>query len=526
MFKGIFSKFSMSKSASHQKLEQKDPIDMSGLKVYNSLTKSKEVFVPLQEGLVGMYVCGPTVYSDVHLGNIRTFISFDVLFRYLKYSGYKVRYVRNITDVGHLVGDLDTGKDKIAERAKLENLEPMEVVQKYANGFHKMMDIFNVSPPSIEPRATGHIIEQIEMVQKILDNKLAYVKNGSVYFDTIKFNKKYKSYGQLSGRVIEELFSETRELKNQNEKKHPADFAIWMKADERHLMKWNSPWSVGFPGWHLECSAMSTKYLGERFDIHGGGNDLKFPHHENEVAQNMGACGCTPATYWLHSNMLLMNGKKMSKSDGNTITAEQLFTGESEHVTKGYSPMAIRFFLLQAHYRSTIDLSDGALSAAEKGYRKLVEANRYLQSIKDVDIDSQAEIDEKVNQLIKEVFEELNDDFNTPKALAKLFEIVPIINSYKDGKEEFKSLSKSSIEKLQKCFSDVLFDIFGLKDEYASGANNLSSSLDSVMQLVLELRQQARENKDWATSDKIRDSLAKENIVIKDGKDGSNWSLN
>ncbi len=526
MLKGILSKLGLSDDNTSQLEAQKESIAMSGLKVYNSLTKKKEKFTPLQKGLVGMYVCGPTVYSDVHLGNIRTFISFDVIYRYLKYSGYKVRYVRNITDVGHLVGDLDTGEDKIAERAKLENLEPMEVVQKYANGFHEMMSIFNVSPPSIEPRATGHIIEQIEMVQKILDNKLAYVKNGSVYFDTIKFNKKYKSYGQLSGRVIEELFSETRELKNQNEKKNPADFAIWMKADERHLMKWNSPWSVGFPGWHLECSAMSTKYLGEKFDIHGGGNDLKFPHHENEVAQNMGACGCTPAQYWLHSNMLLMNGKKMSKSDGNTITAEQLFSGESEHVSKGYSPMVIRFFLMQAHYRSTIDLSDEALSAAEKGYRKVIEANRFLQSIKAVTETTINEIDTKVNQTIASVYDELDDDFNTPKALARIFELVPVINSFKDGKEEFKNLSQSTIANLQKCFSEVLFDIFGLQDEYESGSNNLSASLDGVMQLVLELRQQARANKDWATSDKIRDTLAKENIVIKDGKDGSSWSLN
>ncbi len=527
MFKKLTSLFSGKHKRANDHLENREYDEsMSGLQVYNSLSKSKEPFVTISKGHVGMYVCGPTVYSDVHLGNIRTFISFDVIYRYLIHLGYKVRYVRNITDVGHLVGDLDTGEDKIAERAKLENLEPMEVVQKYSNGFHQMMDIFNVSPPSIEPRATGHIIEQIEMVQKILDNKMAYIKNGSVYFDTIKFNKKYKSYGQLSGRVIDELFAETRDLKNQNEKKHPADFAIWMKADDRHLMKWNSPWSVGFPGWHLECSAMSTKYLGETFDVHGGGNDLKFPHHENEVAQNVGACKCSPARYWLHSNMLLMNGRKMSKSDGNTITPDQLFSGDSEHVSKGYSPMVIRFFLMQAHYRSTIDLSDEALSAAEKGYKKLIEANRYLQDISSSSLSEPTDLDSQITTLIDAVFEELNDDFNTPKALARLFELVPIINSHRDGKKEFRAFTPETLIKLKKCFSDVLLNIMGLQDEASSQGNNLYNSLDGVMQLVLDLRQQARANKDWTTSDKIRDTLAKENIVVKDGKDGSSWTLN
>lgn len=510
----------------HQQATQKDRTDMSGLQVFNSITKSKEPFESINEGLVGMYVCGPTVYSDVHLGNIRTFMSFDLIYRYLLYLGYKVRYVRNITDVGHLVGDVDEGEDKIAERAKLENLEPMEVAQKYTNGFHHMMDIFNILPPSIEPRATGHILEQIEMVQKLLDNKMAYVKNGSVYFDTTKFQKKYGVYGQLSGRVIEELFTETRELKNQNEKKHPADFAIWMKADDRHLMQWNSPWSVGFPGWHLECSAMSTKYLGEKFDIHGGGNDLKFPHHENEVAQNMGACGCTPAKYWLHTNMLLMNGRKMSKSDGNTITAEQLFSGQSEHVSQAYSPMVVRFFMLQAHYRSTLDLGDTALQAAEKAYKKLLEANKALQNITHTEPATISDIDQKIIQAIEGLFEDLNDDFNTPKAIARLFELAGIINSYKDGKAEYLQVKTETIDKLKKTFSSVLFDIFGLKDEMATGGNSLADSLDGVMQLVIELRQNARINKDWATADKIRDSLSAQNITIKDGKDGSSWSLN
>ncbi len=499
---------------------------MSKLKMYNSLSREKELFVPINGGHVGMYVCGPTVYSNVHLGNIRTFMSFDVIYRYLKYLGYKVRYIRNITDVGHLVGDVDDGEDKIAKRARLENIEPMEVVQKYTNGFHKMMRIINNLEPSIEPRATGNILEQIEMVEQIIKNGFAYEKNGSVYFNTKKFASKYKSYGQLSGRVIDDLLVETRELKNQAEKKHPADFAIWMKADDRHLMKWKSKWSVGFPGWHLECSVMSTKYLGKHFDIHGGGNDLKFPHHENEVAQNIGACGCAPAKYWLHSNMLLMNGRKMAKSDGNTISAEELFSGKSEHVSKGYSPMAVRFFMLMAHYRSTLDLSDQALLAAEKGYKKLMDANKYLQQIDHVIPDTTSEIDEQINNGISAVFDELDDDFNTPKALARMFELVPVINSYKDDKPLFRDIAKETVERLKKCFSDVLFDIFGLEDESGDSGSGMGDILDGIMNLVLDLRQNARSNKDWPTADKIRDELAAQKIIIKDGKDGSSWSFN
>ena len=499
---------------------------MSDLVVFNSLSKEKEAFQPINDGLVGMYVCGPTVYSDVHLGNIRTFMSFDVIFRYLKYLGYKVRYVRNITDVGHLVGDADEGEDKIAERAKLENLEPMEVVQKYSNGFQEMMRIFNLQQPSIEPRATGHIIEQIEMIQEIMDNGYGYEKNGSVYFDTIKFAKERGTYGKLSGRILEDLLQETRDLKNQQEKKNPADFAIWMKADDRHLMKWNSPWSIGFPGWHLECSAMSTKYLGKEFDIHGGGNDLKFPHHENEVAQNEAACGCAPAKYWVHTNMLLMNGRKMSKSDGNTISAEGLFSGESEHVEKAYSPMVVRFFMLQAHYRSTLDLSNDALLAAEKGYKKLTEANRYLQEIKHAYNGAVSEVDEKISVLIAATFKELSDDFNTPKALARLFELVPIINSYRDNKDGFRNISRTTIDALKKCFEDVLFNIMGLADEQAFDGSSAGESLEGIMQLIIELRQEARTNKNWGTADKIRDTLAAENIVIKDGKEGTTWGFN
>ncbi len=487
------------------------------LTVYNSLTRQKEVFKPIAKGYIGMYVCGPTVYSDVHLGNCRTFTSFDVIYRYLLFLGYKVRYVRNITDVGHL---LDDGEDRMSKGAKLNNLEPMEVAQKYSNGFHDMMRIFNNLAPSIEPRATGHIPEQITMVQQILDNGFAYIRNGSVYFDTLKFAEETGEYGKLSGRIIDDLLAESRDnLKNQDEKNHPSDFAIWMKASDEHLMKWDSPWSLGFPGWHLECSVMSTKYLGQRFDIHGGGNDLKFPHHENEVAQNMGSCGCQPANYWLHTNMLLMNGKKMSKSDGNTISPVELFTGDSPHVSKGYSPMVVRFFMLQSHYRSTNDLTDEALLAAEKGFKRLMEAFKGLKSLSSSQ-QQEGVLDSKINNLIDGIFCDMDDDFNTPKALAGMFELVTIINSLKDGKIAIGEISALALENLKKQFSVVIFDIFGLMDEAESNAG----PVDGLMQLVIELRQSARENKDWPTSDKIRDALNELNILIKDGKEGTNWS--
>lgn len=489
------------------------------IQIYNSLTRQKEVFNPLHEGHIGMYVCGPTVYSDVHLGNCRTFVSFDVIYRYLLHKGYKVRYVRNITDVGHL---LDDGEDRMSRGARVDNLEPMEVAQKYTVGFHDMMRIFNTLPPSIEPRATGHILEQIEMVQSILDNGYAYISNGSVYFDTLKFAEKTGEYGKLSGRVIEELMAESRDnLKNQDEKRHPSDFAIWMKASDEHIMKWNSPWSVGFPGWHLECSAMSTKYLGANFDIHGGGNDLKFPHHENEIAQNVGSCGCHPARYWMHTNMLLMNGKKMSKSDGNTISPEELFTGSSPHVNKGYSPMVVRFFFLQSHYRSTNDLTDEALQAAEKGFKRLMEANKILQNM-EIQTSSPARMDDEVNNIMNSTFADLDDDFNTPKALARLFEIVPLINSIKDGKVAVSDISKSAWDRLKKEWDELLTGIFGLRDDMADGQ---SGPMDGLMQLIIELRQQARFNKDWATSDKIRDSLADLDIIIKDGKEETSWTF-
>ena len=496
---------------------------MGNLVVHNSLTRKKENFTPIHEGHIGMYVCGPTVYSDVHLGNCRTFVSFDIIYRYLCFLGYKVRYVRNITDVGHLVGDIDTGaEDKIGKIARLEQLEPMEIVQRYTNGFHKMMDIFNTKPPSIEPRATGHIIEQIEMVQDILDNGLAYIKNGSVYFDTLKFAKSNDVYGKLSGRVIDDLISESRsDLKNQDEKNHPSDFAIWIKADPTHLMRWNSPWSVGFPGWHLECSAMSTKYLGKNFDIHGGGTDLKFPHHENEIAQNNGACQCSPANYWLHTNMLLMNGRKMSKSEDNSITPEQLFSGDSNHISKGYSPMVLRFFMLQSHYRSTLDLTDDALLAAEKGYRRLMEAHKALSAMDHPGGGTASELDKSIHELIKGAHENMNDDFNCPMALARLFELATIINSIKDGHQKMTDITEDTIIKLKETFNEFIFTIFGLKEENIGGEDN--GTMDGLMQLIIDIRQSARANKDWGTSDKIRDTLQELKIQLKDGKDGTNW---
>ena len=495
------------------------------LVVHNSLSRQKEVFKSIHEGNIGMYVCGPTVYSDVHLGNCRTFVSFDVIYRYLTHLGYKVRYVRNITDVGHLEGDADSNaEDKISKKARLEQLEPMEIVQKYMNGFHDMMRIFNTLPPSIEPRATGHIVEQIEMVQQILDNGWAYEKNGSVYFNTLKLAETTEVYGKLSGRKLEDLLVETRDLKNQSEKNHPSDFAIWIKAAPEHIMRWKSPWSIGFPGWHLECSAMSTKYLGNHFDIHGGGGDLKFPHHENEIAQNHGSCTCAPAKYWLHTNMLLMNGRKMSKSDGNSITPQQLFTGDSEHISKGYSPMALRFFMLQSHYGSTLDLTDAALLAAEKGYRRLMEGNKTLQALAHTGKGAANELDKEINALIEGVTAEMNDDFNTPKALAKLFELVSKINGLKAGHLSFNDVTAATLAQLKATFQTFIFDIFGLKDDAQAGAAD-NGKMDGLMQLVIDMRATARTNKDWGTSDKIRDTLKELKIQLKDGKEGTEWSV-
>jgi cysteinyl-tRNA synthetase len=423
--------------------------------------------------------------------------------------------VRNITDVGHL---LDDGEDRMSKGAKANQLEPMEVAQKYTNGFHVMMRLFNTLEPNIEPRATGHIIEQIEMVQAIIDNGYGYVVDGSVYFDTIKFNNDTNEYGKLSGRVIEELISESRDnLKKQDEKRHPSDFAIWMKATDEHIMKWNSPWSLGFPGWHLECSAMSTKYLGKQFDIHGGGNDLKFPHHENEIAQNLGSCKCHPSKYWFHTNMLLMNGKKMSKSDGNTISPQELFTGDSPHVSKGYSPMMVKFFMLQTHYRATLDLTDEALGAAEKGFKRLMEAVKALNALSTNAV--KGTLDEELVGLIDEAFLEMDDDFSTPKALAKLFELVTKINALADGKIDINQLGASALEYLKTKTNALVFDVFALKDD----ADESASEVGQLMDIILHLRQNARDNKDWTSSDFIRDSLKKAKIVVKDGKEGSSW---
>ncbi len=493
------------------------------LKIYNSLSGKKEQFTPITPGYVGMYVCGPTVYNDVHLGNCRTFTSFDVIYRYLLHCGFKVRYVRNITDVGHLTDD---GEDRMAKGAKVAQLEPMEVAQRYTVGFHDMMRVFNNLTPSIEPRATGHIPEQIEMVQEILNRGLAYEQNGSVYFNVPKFAESFPGvYGSVSGRVLDDLYQETRTLKNQDEKAHPADFAIWMKARPEDIMVWKSPWSIGFPGWHLECSAMSTKYLGSNFDIHGGGNDLKFPHHENEIAQNHGACGCHPANYWLHANMLLLNGKKMSKSDGNTITPVQLFTGESSFVSKGYSPMVVRFFMLQAHYRSTLDITDEGLLAAEKGYRKLMEFNKLLQSIPSSAITATAETDtdRAILDCIQNAFEGMNDDFNTAIAIAALNDLSSYINKLANQQLAPSEISPWVLERAKVAVNDLIANVFGLLDD-TSGGGKEDNTIEGLMNLILELRASARANKDWPTSDKIRDALTEIGVTVKDGKEGASWS--
>ncbi|MCE7925133.1 MAG: cysteine--tRNA ligase [Haliscomenobacteraceae bacterium CHB4] len=497
---------------------------MRSLKLYNTLSGKKEEFKPIAPGHIGMYVCGPTVYSDAHLGNCRTYVSFDVIHRYFLHLGYKVRYVRNITDVGHLTDD---GEDRMAKGTKIAQLEPMEVAQKYTVGFHEMMRIFNTLPPSIEPRATGHIPEQIEMVEEILRQGYAYERNGSVYFNVPKFAAEHPGvYGSVSGRVLDDLYAETRALKNQEEKDHPADFAIWMKARPQDLMVWNSPWSVGFPGWHLECSAMSTKYLGKTFDIHGGGNDLKFPHHENEVAQNHGACGCHPANYWLHTNMLLLNGKKMSKSEGNTITPHELFSGDSPFVSKGYSPMVVKFFMLMAHYRSTLDITDEALLAAEKGFRKLMETNRLLQNLpvdpRDFD-GSESDTDRAILALIENAYQGMGDDFNTAVAIAALNEMGAYVHKLVNRQIDAGEIAPWVLERLKSVFNLFISDLFGLQDETASGDNN---TVEGLMELILDIRSNARSQKDWATSDKIRDALAVVGISVKDGKEGVSWSKN
>lgn len=489
----------------------------STLNVYNTLHGKKEVFEPLNAPHVGMYVCGPTVYSEVHLGNSRTFISFDIIYRYLMHLGFKVRYVRNITDAGHLENDADEGEDKISKKARLDQLEPMEIVQKYTLNFHHVLQLFNNLPPNIEPTATGHIIEQISMVEEILAKNLAYESNGSIYFDVNAFNKSFNNeYGKLSGRNVEELISNTRELDGQSEKRNPADFALWKKATPEHIMRWKSPWSDGFPGWHLECSVMSSKYLGEQFDIHGGGMDLKFPHHECEIAQNKAAHGKEePVKYWMHANMLTLNGQKMSKSTGNTLLPFELFSGNNSKLSKAYSPMVVRFFMLQAHYRSTLDLSDDALQAAEKGFAKLMAAASLLPSLK-----AQEKSSVNIEEWVEKGYAAMNDDFNTPILIAQLFEGVRIINSVHAGKEQ---LSSADLSLLQDKFNAFVFDILGLKvEEQGSQQNEL---LDGVMQTLIGIRQQAKVNKDWATADLIREELNKLNIKLKDTKEGTTWDV-
>ncbi len=482
--------------------------------VYNTLSRKKELFEPLKSPFVGMYVCGPTVYGDPHLGHARPGITFDLIFRYLTHVGYKVRYVRNITDVGHLENDADEGEDKIAKKARLDQLEPMEVAQYYLDRYHFAMDKLNVRRPSIEPRASGHIIEQMEIVQKIIDAGYGYESNGSIYFDMMKYNDKFQ-YGKLSGRVLDDLLATTRELDGQDEKRNPADFALWKKASPEHIMRWNSPWSIGFPGWHLECTAMSNKYLGETFDIHGGGMDLLFPHHESEICQSNIANGHEPAKYWIHNNMITINGQKMGKSLGNFITLNEFFDGNHASLTQSYSPMTIRFFILQAHYRSTVDFSNEALQAAEKGLKKLLTAQSILPKLI-----AGVQSTEDISGLQQKLYDALNDDFNSPIAIAHLFDAVRIINSVKDGKA---TLTADDLDLLKKIFDDFVIDILGLKVEET--ATNSDETLNGVMQMLIELRQQAKINKDWATADKIRNELTSLKIVLKDTKEGAEWSV-
>jgi len=435
------------------------------LKIQNSLTRQKEIFKPINPPFVGMYVCGPTVYSDAHMGNVRTFMSFDVINRYLRHLGYKVRYVRNITDVGHLVDDADDGEDKIGKKAKLENVEPMEIVQRYANGFHRVMDLFNILEPDIEPTATGHIVEQIEINKKLLENGWAYEKNGSIYFDVSKYNEAHE-YGKLSGRKIEDLQSNTRTLDGQDDKKNPLDFALWKKASEEHIMRWPSPWSDGFPGWHLECTVMSTKYLGDTFDIHGGGMDLKFPHHECEIAQAVGANGKSPVNYWIHTNMLTVNGQKMSKSLGNSFLPTQLVSGNHEMLDQGYSPMTVRFFMMQTHYSSTLDFSNEALKAAQKGYRRLANGLKIIKnlSFKNDEGKKNEKAISQIEQASEACYKSMNDDFNTAKTIAQLFELLKKINSLHTGQLKFGEIGQDAFEKLSKTYQTFMEEVLGLKE--------------------------------------------------------------
>lgn len=484
------------------------------LKIYNSLSKTKEIFKPVIPGKVGMYVCGPTVYSNVHLGNVRTFMSFDMIFRYLKHLGYKVRYVRNITDAGHLENDADAGEDRIAKKARLEEIEPMEVVQRYTVDFHETLQTINNLPPSIEPTATGHIVEQIEIIKDILAKGLAYEINGSVYFDVLKYNET-EHYGILSGRNIEDSIHNTRTLDGQSEKKNPQDFALWKKADERHIMRWPSPWSDGFPGWHLECSAMSTKYLGETFDIHGGGMDLKFPHHECEIAQSKTNNGVNPVNYWMHANMLILNGQKMAKSTGNYILPNEIFSGNNKILCKAFSPSATRFFMLQANYRSILDFTSTGLEASEKGYIKLIEA---VSNLDKIEVSKTSSIDVKAWK--QKCYDAMNDDFNTPVLIANLFEAVKFVNLLNEKKA---TIIEEDLEEFKGTINAFVFDVLGLKNELKEDS---SDKLSGVVSMLIRMRKDARDNKDWALSDKIRDELADLGIQLKDGKEGTTFSVN
>ena len=484
------------------------------IQIYNSLTGEKQSFVPVHEGNVGMYVCGPTVYSNVHLGNVRTFMSFDVIFRYLLHLGYKTRYVRNITDVGHIVDDVDDGEDKIAKKARLEQLEPMEIVQKYTVDFHSILDKFNFLPPSIEPTATGHIIEQIEIVQQIIDSGFGYEANGSVYFDVVKYNQKH-NYGVLSGRNIEDMLANTRDTEGQSDKRNSQDFALWKRAEAEHIMRWSSPWGDGFPGWHLECTAMSTKYLGARFDLHGGGMDLKFPHHECEIAQGEACSGHAPVNFWMHANMLTLNGKKMSKSTGNNILPNEIFSGDSPFLSKGFSANVARFFMLQAHYRSVLDFSDEAILAAEKGFNRLIEGVNLLDH---VEVSKTSTMD--IATWKDKCYQAMNDDFNTPILIAHLFEGIRFVHLLNDKRE---SLNKEDLAVLKTTLHTFLYDVLGIKKEKQNDSS--SEKLEGVVKMLVEMRNEARANKNWAMSDEIRDKLLVLGIQLKDGKEGTGFTF-
>ena len=489
----------------------------TNLFIYNTLTRRKELFQPLHAPHVGMYVCGPTVYGDPHLGHARPAITFDLLFRYLKHLGYKVRYVRNITDVGHLEHDADEGEDKIAKKARLEELEPMEVAQYYTNRYHQAMDALNVLPPSIEPHASGHIIEQIGLVKQILDNGYAYVSDGSVYFDVLKYNEKYH-YGKLSGRNLTDVINTSRELDGQDEKRNPVDFALWKKAQPEHIMRWPSPWSDGFPGWHCECTAMGKKYLGSHFDIHGGGMDLVFPHHECEIAQATASQGDDMVHYWMHNNMITINGQKMGKSLGNFITLFEFFTGDNKNLSQAYSPMTIRFFILQAHYRSTVDFSNEALQAAEKGLERLMDAWHTLQKLTPADATTA-----EVKDLRQKCDDAMNDDLNSPIVIAHLFDACRAINSIAAGTA---TITAADLQELRDTFSLYCFDILGLREDAASGNAAREEAYAAAVDMLLAERQKAKAAKDWATSDAIRNQLTALGFEIKDGKNGAEWKLN